>query len=124
VTSFVQYAAVEALKQSREAFAPKLAEMQARRDLCLSLMKKIPHLEVEKPKGAFYLFPEVSFYAKKLGTGSDGVAEYLLNQAGVAVVPGRPFGDDSRIRISFAKDLKTLEKGLTRIQAALQKIAP
>lgn len=124
VTSFVQYAAVEALRQSRAEFAPRLEEMQKRRDLSFSLLQKIPHVKIEKPKGAFYLFPDLSFYIQKLGTGSAGMAEYLLSEAGVAVVPGFPFGDDSRIRISFAKDLKTLEKGLTRIQAALQKIAP
>ncbi|MGE3260361.1 MAG: pyridoxal phosphate-dependent aminotransferase [Bacteriovoracia bacterium] len=122
ITSFVQLGAVEALKKEECDFTVRLADMQKRRDLSFALLREIPHLLVEKPKGAFYLFPDVSYYAKKLGGGSDLVAEYLLNEAGVAVVPGRPFGDDKYIRISFAKDVKTLEKGLKRIQAALQKI--
>ncbi|MGZ3712859.1 MAG: aminotransferase class I/II-fold pyridoxal phosphate-dependent enzyme, partial [Bdellovibrionota bacterium] len=122
ITSFVQYGAAEALKKEECDFRERLADMQKRRDLSFGILNKIPHIQIEKPKGAFYLFPDVSYYAKKLGGGSDLVAEYLLNEAGVAVVPGRPFGDDKKIRISFAKDMKTLEKGLTRIQAALQKI--
>lgn len=122
ITSFVQYGAVEALKKEECDFGERLADMQKRRDISYELLNKIPHIKLEKPKGAFYLFPNVAYYAKKLGGGSDLVAEYLLNEAGVAVVPGRPFGDDARIRISFAKDVKTLEKGLQRIQAALQKI--
>jgi aspartate aminotransferase len=54
--------------------------------------------------------------------GSVGLAEYLLNEAGVAVVPGKPFGDDDAIRISFARDVPTLEKGLNRVSAALKKL--
>jgi aspartate aminotransferase len=122
ITSFVQYGAIEALKKEECDFVERLADMQKRRDISFEILNKIPHIGIDKPKGAFYLFPDVSYYAKKLGGGSDLVAEYLLNEAGVAVVPGRPFGDDKRIRISFAKDVKTLEKGLQRIQAALQKI--
>lgn len=122
IASFIQNGALEALKKEECDFRARLQDMQGRRDLCLELLAQIPHLPVPRPKGAFYLFPDVSYYSRKLGGGSDLVAEYLLNEAGVAVVPGRPFGDDSRIRISFAKDLKTLEKGLQRIRAALQKI--
>ena len=98
--------------------------MQARRDLTVKLLREIPHLQVEVPAGAFYVFPDVSAHIAKRGGGSGELAEYLLIEGGVAVVPGKPFGDDRRIRISFAKDLKTLEKGLARVSAALQKILP
>ena len=121
ITSFVQWAAVEALKQTRQEFAPHLEEMQKRRDLCVLALQKIKGVQIDKPKGAFYLFPEVAPYAEKLG-GSDLVAEYLLKEAGVAVVPGKPFGDDKRIRISFAKDIVSLEKAMNRIAGALQKL--
>lgn len=124
ITSFVQPAALEALKQNREEFRPRLHEMQARRDLTVHLLKQIPGLNLEVPKGAFYAFPDVSEHCNKLGGGSDLLAEHLLKEAGVAVVPGKPFGDDGKIRISFAKDLKTLENGLERISRALQKIRP
>jgi aspartate aminotransferase len=125
ITSFVQSAAVEALKQTAQDFQPWLKSMQERRDLTVHCLRMIPDLELDVPKGAFYAFPDVSAYGRKLeGGGSEALAEYLLKTAGVAVVPGKPFGNDSRIRISFAKDLKTLENGLNRIQGALQKITP
>lgn len=122
ITSFVQYAAMEALKQTKEEFAPRLEEMRTRRDLVVGLLKAIPHVGIDVPQGAFYVFPEISHYSKLLSGGSAEVAEYLLKEAGVAVVPGKPFGDDNRIRISFANDLKNLEKALKRIGAALQKL--
>lgn len=121
ITSFVQTAAIEALKQTQEEFAPRLKDMQARRDLTVSMLQKIPGLKMGTPKGAFYAFPDVSAFSDKIGK-SEAIAEYLLKEAGVAVVPGKPFGDDNRIRISFAKDMKSLEKAYLRIQAALQKV--
>ncbi|RZA07689.1 MAG: pyridoxal phosphate-dependent aminotransferase [Proteobacteria bacterium] len=124
ITSFVQPAAVEALKRTAEDFAPSLKAMQERRDLTVKLLRQIPGLKIEVPAGAFYVFPDVSAHIAVRGGGSAELAEYLLLEGGVAVVPGKPFGDDRRIRISFAKDLKTLEKGLERVRAALQKIIP
>ncbi len=122
ITSFVQSGAIEALKESRADFAPRLQDMRERRDLSVSMLREIPHLELEVPKGAFYVFPQLKFYMDKLGGGSEALAEYLLTDAEVAVVPGKHFGDDSRIRISFSKDRKSLEKGFRRIQAALAKL--
>lgn len=124
ITSFVQTAAVEALKQTPEDFRPLLKSMEERRDLTVHMLRAIKGVKLSVPEGAFYAFPDISLYAQKLGGGSELLAEHLLTEAGVAVVPGKPFGDDNRIRISFAKDLKTLEKGLSRIQGALQKLAP
>jgi aspartate aminotransferase len=121
ITSFVQAAAVTALQPGSFDFAPRLQAMQERRDLTVRILSRIPELKLETPKGAFYAFPDLSAYTKPFG-GSVGLAEYLLNEAGVAVVPGKPFGDDRCIRISFAKDLKSLETGLTRLVNALQKV--
>ncbi len=122
ITSFVQNAAIVALQKGSMDFPPRLLEMQRRRDLTVSILSAIPHIKMEVPKGAFYAFPDVSYYTAKLGGGSVALAEYLLNEAGVAVVPGKPFGNDRCIRVSFSKDLKSLETGLSRLQAALQKI--
>lgn len=124
IPSFIQPAAIEALKQDPQEFEVKRKDMQERRDLCLKILNQVPQLKVEIPKGAFYLFPDVSAHLKTRGWGSEKLAEHLLLEAGVAVVPGKPFGDDNRIRISFAKDRKTLEKGFDRIRLALQKILP
>jgi aspartate aminotransferase len=122
IPTFVQPAAIEALKQTAADFSPRLKDMQARRDLTVSLLRQIPHVEIESPKGAFYAFPRVGYYTKALQGGSVGLAEYLLNEAGVAVVPGKPFGDDEAIRVSFSRDVASLEKGLSRIQTALKKL--
>lgn len=122
IATFVQTAAVAALAPSAMDFAPRLREMQARRDLTVRILKSIPHVKLEVPRGAFYAYPDLSWYTETFGGGSVALAEYLLNEAGVAVVPGKPFGNDQCIRISFAKDLKSLENGLSRLQAALQKI--
>jgi len=124
ITSFVQPAAAEALKQTPAEFLPRLQEMQARRDLTVRLLGAVPGLKLDLPEGAFYAFPDVSVHCQKLGGGSELMAEHLLKEAGVAIVPGKPFGDDGKIRISFAKDLKTLEIGLNRICGALQKLSP
>lgn len=122
IATFVQSAAIAALKPDSMDFPPRLREMQVRRDLTVKILSAIPHVKMEVPQGAFYAFPDLSYYMEKLGGGSTELAEYLLNEAGVALVPGKPFGNDRCIRISFAKDLKSLESGLLRIQAALQKI--
>jgi len=122
ITTFVQTAAVAALQKNAMDFPPRLREMQARRDLTVRILKSILHLKMEIPQGAFYAFPDLSWYLEAFKGGSVALAEYLLNEAGVAVVPGKPFGNDQCIRISFAKDLKSLETGLSRLQGALQKI--
>lgn len=122
ITSFVQYASIEALRQTAAEFAPRLRSMQERRDLTVNLLKAVPGITLDPPKGAFYVFPDMAPLIKKLGGGSERMAEYLLQEGGVAVVPGKPFGNDQCIRISFAKDLKTLEKGLSRIAGALKKL--
>lgn len=121
IATFVQNAAIAALQPGAMDFAPRLRSMQERRDLTVRMLKGISDLKMEVPAGAFYAFPDLGWYTEKLG-GSVPLAEYLLNEAGVAVVPGKPFGNDRCIRISFAKDLKSLETGLARIQAALQKL--
>lgn len=121
ITSFVQPAAIEALKQTKTEFEPRRKDMQTRRDLTVKSLQNISGIKMGIPKGAFYAFPDISSFSDKIGK-SEAIAEYLLKDAGVAVVPGKPFGDDNRIRISFAKDLKSLEKAFVRIQASLQKL--
>ncbi|MGZ3686379.1 MAG: aminotransferase class I/II-fold pyridoxal phosphate-dependent enzyme, partial [Bdellovibrionota bacterium] len=91
-------------------------------DLTVRHLMAIPGVKMEVPKGAFYAFPDLSAYTPAFGGSSVALAEYLLNEAGVAVVPGKPFGDDRYIRLSFAKDLKTLENGLSRLTSALAKV--
>ena len=122
ITTFVQSAAIEALRPGSFDFGPRLQTMEERRDLAVKILSQVPGIKMEAPQGAFYLFPNLEPYTKAFGNSSVALSEYLLNEAGVAVVPGKPFGDDRCIRISFAKDLKSLETGLNRVVAALQKV--
>ena len=77
------------------------------------------------PTGAFYCFPDVSFfYGKTIGgtkiTGSMDFSKALLEQANVAVVPGQPFGCDANVRLSFATSMEQITKGLDRMAKWLQ----
>ena len=83
VTSFVQYAGVEALNGPQDSVDEMFREFKARRDLILIFMSEIPSLHCDKPKGAFYLFPS---YDQKMT--SENMATHLLEKAHVAVTPG------------------------------------
>jgi len=83
----------------------------------------IPGVRCPKPTGAFYCFPNVSAYFKRLGvSGSAGFAGRLLEEARVAVVPGGAFGLDEHVRLSFASGMKTLDEGLSRLEAFLNGV--
>ncbi|TND07144.1 MAG: aspartate aminotransferase [Bacteroidetes bacterium] len=100
---------------------------QRRRDLVLAGMKEIPGLKTNVPQGAFYVFPDVTYYfGKKYGdqvirNGTD-LCGYLLDQAHVALVPGAAFGDDNYIRFSYATSDARLTEALRRMKEALAKL--
>lgn len=127
IPSILQKAVIAALSVDTGDMSAKSRDLEARCKLALDLLN-IEGIKLKAPTGAFYLFPDVSFfYGKKTPSGkqvngSDSIAEYLLEEVGVAVVPGRPFGEDRCIRISFSKDMETIRKGCQRIVAALQKL--
>lgn len=108
------------IKPMRDAF-------KKRRDLVLELMKQIPGLKTNMPQGAFYVFPEVSFYFGKsyngrtIGNATD-ISMFLLDEAHVALVPGAAFGNDNYIRFSYATSEENLIKALTRMKEALAKL--
>ena len=98
-----------------------------RRDLVLGLMKEIPGLKCNIPEGAFYVFPDVSYYYGK----SDGTTTiksdmdlciYLLDKAFVATVPGDAFGEPKCIRISYASSDEKLTKALKQMKEVLAKL--
>ena len=95
--------------------AVRVADDKAR-DECGVLGLSTPH-----PKGAFYAFPDVSACYRAGRQGSVELAEYLLEEAGVATVPGLAFGADDHLRISFACSDDALETGLERLAAALAR---
>lgn len=101
---------------------------QRRRDLIVELAKDIPGLEVNRPEGAFYLFPKCnSFFGKSDGkrtiANSNDLAMYLLEEAHVATVGGDAFGDPDCFRMSYATSEDNIREALGRIKEALAKLA-
>ncbi len=108
------------IKPMRDAFLK-------RRDLVLSLMKDIPGLKTNVPQGAFYVFPEVSYYFGKSYNGktinnATDISLFLLDEAHVALVPGAAFGDDNYIRFSYATTEDNLKEALKRMKDAFAKL--
>ncbi len=105
----------------KEAFAK-------RRELLIGLLKEIPDFKVNYPKGAFYIFPDISAYiGKDLANGEhfktdEEFALYILRQAHVAIVAGSAFGAPGCIRISYAASEETLTEAVRRIKACLSKL--
>ncbi|MEI6766774.1 MAG: pyridoxal phosphate-dependent aminotransferase [Bacteroidota bacterium] len=126
-SSIAQRAALEALLTAPDALKELGVMLQAfheRRDLLIELLKEIPNIKTNIPEGAFYVFPDVSwYYGKSDGTtlvkdGSD-LSFYLLDKVHVALVPGSAFGDPNCIRISYATSDSQLIEAARRIKEAL-----
>ncbi|GAB4537116.1 MAG: pyridoxal phosphate-dependent aminotransferase [Thermodesulfovibrionia bacterium] len=123
-TSIAQKAAVEALTGRQDFIPAMVAEFDKRRRYIVERLNNIKGVSCIKPIGAFYAFPNVSYY---YGKGRNGVtinssldlSNYLLDKAKVAVVPGSAFGDDNYIRLSYATSMENIKKGLDRIEEAL-----
>ena len=98
-----------------------------RRDFILKELNKINGININKPQGAFYVFPDVSaFFNKSYGgfnvTNSDQLAMYILETAKVAVVTGNAFGSPNCIRISYASSMVKLKEAMDRIATALNNL--
>jgi aspartate aminotransferase len=120
-TSFAMKGAVAAWHDAGPEVETMLAEYQLRRDLVMGLLEAMPGVQCRPPAGAFYVFPRVSDHYGRHGIGgSVDFAERLLEETGVAVVPGVAFGADDHVRISFACARETLEDGLGRMARCLE----
>jgi len=125
-TSIAQRAAVAALNGSQEAVEKMRQAFEERRNAIAQRFDEIEGVTYVKPQGAFYIFPDVSaHYGRTIKgrtiKGSMDLTAYLLEEAGVGVVPGNGFGADGHIRLSFATSLKEIHRGLDRIKKALEK---
>ncbi|MBR4591849.1 MAG: pyridoxal phosphate-dependent aminotransferase [Elusimicrobiaceae bacterium] len=94
--------------------------LEDNRNTLLEELAKIPHVQVTKPAGTFYSFADFSHY----NASSESLAQYLLEKALVAVVPGKAFGADGYLRISFCADKASIIEGVRRIRWALDETAP
>ncbi len=114
--SIAQKAAVEALRGPQDSVRAMLSEYHKRRDFVISGLRRIPGVECQEPRGAFYAYPNLSVVIGKNGIrNSLDLAERLLMDAHVAVVPGEAFGTEQHVRISYATSMQELERGLERI---------
>ncbi|HIJ78723.1 MAG: pyridoxal phosphate-dependent aminotransferase [Desulfobulbaceae bacterium] len=127
-TSISQKAALAAVSgpqdfptMMRDAFVPRL-------DFIMKALLEIPNVTCVRPKGAFYVFPNLSAYfgrefnGKIIGNSVE-LADYLLDEALMATVPGAAFGDDKFVRFSFASSMATIEEGMKRLAEALGRLS-
>lgn len=118
---FTQVAGIEALTGPQEPAAGMVREYQSRRNLIVDGLRSIAGVTCRMPPGAFYVFPNI----KALGRRSVELADWLLDEAGVAVLPGSSFGQhgEGHVRLSYATSTGKIIEGLERMEKALGKLS-
>ncbi len=120
VATFVQMAGIEALRGPQDTVEEMRKKYEERRNLIINGLNEVPGFSVLMPKGAFYAFVNIT------GTGktSKEISDYLLNEAGVATLPGTSFGKygEGYIRFSYATSLDNIKEGLKRVKEAISKL--
>ena len=122
ICSIAQYAGLAALTGSWDILDSMREAFARRRDLGLAMIRGWDGVICPEPAGAFYLFPKMDAWYSATVPDSTALCEYLLEEAGVALVPGQAFGDNRCIRISCALDDATLSQALERVGDALRKL--
>jgi len=121
-SSISQKAAVTALNASQDCVAEMNRAFKARHDLVIAGLNALPGVRCIPGWGTFYAFAQVEQAMRAVGAVDDSAfAEFLINEAGVAVVPGSAFGAPGYVRLSFAAATATLEDALGRMQRALAR---
>lgn len=123
-TSIAQYATVAALNGDQSGIETMTNAYKARHDFVVGELQKMPGIKCFECDGTFYAFPCADeLIAKSPGINNDiELAEYLLNEAGIAVVPGSAFGAPGFIRISYATSMENLKNAMERMHNALAKL--
>jgi len=116
--TFSQMAGVAALKEDQSAVERMVAEFRRRRDATLDGLRAIPGFQCARPRGAFYLFPNIT----RTGFSSRVLADKLLEEAGVACLSGTAFGEfgEGHLRFSYANSLENIEEALRRIKQLIE----
>ena len=119
VCTFAQYGAIAALTGSQDDLTMMRQAFRKRRLAIMDMVANIDGLSYIEPKGAFYLFVDIS----QIGLGSIEFCEKLLAEKQVATIPGVAFGAEGTIRISYATDLDTIERGMDRLNGFIKAYA-
>lgn len=120
VSTFVQRAGIEAISGDQQPVREMMAEYKARRDLLVNGLNQISGISCHLPGGAFYAFPNISSF----GMTSEAFADVMLNEAGVALLPGSNFGDQGEgfVRICYASSRENISAALGRISQACKSL--
>jgi aspartate/methionine/tyrosine aminotransferase len=118
--SFTQYAGIEALEGPQDQVQAALDEYQRRRDVLVTGLNALPGVRCRSPQGAFYAFPNLQAY----GRTASWLADYLLEEAGVATLPGTAFGPrgEGYLRLCFANSMENIRQALERMEEALIRL--
>ena len=120
--TFSQLAAVQALKGDQSSVDAMTAEFRKRRDVIVEGLRQIPGFTCKRPKGAFYVFPNIT----RTGYSSKALADRLLDEAGVACLSGTAFGEfgEGHLRFSYANSMENIQEALKRIGDLIAPAAP
>jgi len=126
-TSISQKAALTAIQEKTNDITNMVNEFGKRRDYIVKRLNDIGNVSCQEPKGAFYVFPNISTYygkeyeSKKINTDID-LCNFLLNVVKVGVIPGSAFGSPHHIRMSYATSMENIKEGMDRMESALKKL--
>ena len=127
VCSITQYAAVEALNGPQDKVKEMISEFERRRNYMAKTLEEMNNLSIIKPQGAFYIMINIDeclgkeINGEKINDSMDFSAKLLENEK-VAVIPGKAFGLDNYVRVSYATSMELIEKGLERINKFVNKL--
>ena len=123
--SIAQKAAIEALDGPQDSVQEMRRAFQERRDFIVESLNSMAGIQCPVPQGAFYAYPDVSaLFGKKYGgravEDSAGLCTALLDASRFAAIPGSAFGTEGYLRLSYATELKSIEKGMERLAQFLE----
>ena len=126
-TTFVQWAAIEALEGPSDTIEFMRTKFDERRRYLVERLNSMPHISCFNVDGAFYLMPDVSdFFGKRFGKwvikDSVDFCAYILEEARVAIVPGSAFGAPNFVRIAYSNSLEAIRQGMDNIEKALARL--